>query len=325
MTTVTPLLLLRWWRASLLLLLVLYWLLPTSAHAQPAYQWARGAHPASISPSPIVPITAIAPSGEVYTAYSHRTPLTVSPLHNIPVFGGISSPDANMALVRYDAAGNVTGLLLNGGNVGNITDLVVDPAGNIYATGNYTRLQTGITVLTAPAPGNLFVAKWNAAGTRQWVATGNQQLPSLASYNAPLGLDVGPAGNVTFVFTTKSYRPTSFQFDSLTLTGNLFCIQLDSAGTVRWGSSAVEDSVQWWRNSLGCTDMATDPTTGDVLLTGISSTAYTWAGTRISGGSYWVRLNAADGTVRHHFSYVIPFDGSYPPHSQIAAADNGYS
>lgn len=120
--------------------------------------------------------------------------------------------------------------------------MTVDGAGNAYVTGWFdgTNDFGGVTLTNSPGGGqDIFVAKYNSAGSLQWARRAGGNTPSQAGIrdqgrDAGRGIGVDSAGNV---YVTGGFFGTSdFGNTNLTATGGrqFFLTKYDSAGTVQW-------------------------------------------------------------------------------------------
>ncbi|UOQ52899.1 T9SS type A sorting domain-containing protein [Hymenobacter cellulosivorans] len=146
---------------------------------------------------------------------------------------------------KYDAQGNLlwsrTGGLTTGGVLGNIAT-AVDASGNVLVTGTYsgTDLSFGSTTKISSPDQAVFLAKFNSAGTLQWLRQdgGNNRG---GAYVWDLGTDA--AGNTVMVGDFFSHST----FGSVTLTPlegasfmaqDIFVVKYSPQGTVLWAKQA---------------------------------------------------------------------------------------
>lgn len=301
--------------------------LPAGSALAQEYQWAHGASTTSTINSVSATATAISPTGDVYTAYNHSGPLTLGSVTypvSVPIIG-------DFVLAHYDGAGNVMGSLVTGGG-GQISDVEIDDAGNIYAVGRFkSTVQSGGLALTSVnSYSEIFVGKWNAAGTVQWLRHGS--MAGFGSqgniYHEVLAVDangrVTVAGDTyTMMTITTPVGTTTFPTSGTNQT--LFCCQFDAAGNVLWGRTSTSHSAVGL--SVRASDLAVDALTGNVLLAGNCETGtFRWTGTPVGTRSgrniFWMQLNGSDGTLRNSYtdSLQVIYSGPF-----VAAGDNGHS
>ncbi len=288
-----------------------------SANAQ-AYQWATGAMvPANSGWNALdVQATAIDPTGNVYTAYRHTTPLTT---------GGQVWPGTTngaLSIVKYDANGQVAGALLNA-NKAQVLDLATDAAGNVYALGVFTSTvaRGGVVLTSASGFPDWFVGKWNASGGLEWLRQGVVTTNDSTSWYLGAVLAVDAAGNVTVAGSgSGDIRFGTSVISIASNSSSMFVVQFNASGTVRWSRASVQPA----QAQTIVRGMAVDATTGALILVGWSQAAgFSWDGRSIvapnsQDKTYWLRLSDT-GTVLASFS----IDGMQYVH--IAAADNGHS
>ncbi|MDB6123035.1 MAG: hypothetical protein JWQ71_2028, partial [Pedosphaera sp.] len=148
-----------------------------------------------------------------------------------------SSGAADIFLTKYDSAGNVVWAKKAGGTADDFGNAIaMDVSGNVYITGYFlsTNANFSGTILTNLGSADIFVAKYNSAGTLLWakLAGGN-------GYDAGNGIAVDSAGNS---YVTGFFYSTSANFGNITLTNNgqnnIFVAKYDSAGNVLWAKQA---------------------------------------------------------------------------------------
>lgn len=113
-----------------------------------------------------------------------------------------------------------------------LEDITLDQFGHVYVTGSFwDSLFIGSDTLVAQnVVSNIFIARLDTTGAIQWIQT------AWSTYNDELhALATDSQGNLSLF---GDYRG-AFHLDTLTLTatgqqGNIFLIQLDPAGNVRW-------------------------------------------------------------------------------------------
>ena len=153
-------------------------------------------------------------------------------------FGTISLTSAgevDVFLAKYDADGiplwaKREGGLLNDSNRG----ITLDASGNIFLTGFFKGTSVfGATSLTSSGEEDIFLAKYNSAGTGIWaVKTGGTMMDRSYSINHDV------SGNL---YLTGNFRGTvSFGVTSLTANGEaeIFLAQYTSGGDVAWARKA---------------------------------------------------------------------------------------
>ncbi len=268
-------------RALLLGLLTL--ILPVGrAHAQ-AWQWA--------TPGAFNPRIALTPSGHTYIEQSDSVDLILR-----KTWG---------SLARFDATGRPAGKLLSVYN-GRVGDIVGDPAGNVYAVVEGTSFTTRKTPTadTTFAPGT-YLLKWNAAGELLWAhrGTGAGNLMSVNGRQLR-NLVVDDAQRLTLFGTVSdnsTFTIANTSFGAAAQTDVSFVMQFDAAGQVRWSQQLTGGGFY----------TLTAASNGALYLLGGSRVSFSFGGTVIPAGSFWLRLDA-DGMVRAQQAYsgnIAPEEG----------------
>ncbi|MCB0567342.1 MAG: SBBP repeat-containing protein, partial [Phaeodactylibacter sp.] len=203
---------------------------------------------------------------------------------NPNTFGEVIQPDCNC---RSDEGRTVRQSGGGGDDRGNA--ITTDAAGNVYATGIFDGTATfGSTTLTSVGSRDVFVVKYDAAGTVLWARQGGGN-----GFDPGLGIATDAAGNV---YATGSFDDTA-TFGSTTITSagsrDVFVVKYHADGTLLWirrGGGAESD-----RGYAITTDVA-----GNVYVTGsIEGTATFGSITLTSAGNedVFVVKYHADGTV----------------------------
>ncbi len=119
-------------------------------------------------------------------------------------------------------------------------DVTLDGSGNCYVTGSFSTatIAFGTSTLTNAGSftGDLFVVKYNAAGTVQWAT-------STGGYIQEYGYGIAVDGNGNS-YITGSFSSPSVVFGSTTLThlpgadADIFVVKYSSAGNALWATSA---------------------------------------------------------------------------------------
>jgi uncharacterized delta-60 repeat protein len=177
--------------------------------------------------------------------------MAVDASNNIYIAGLTYTNNNDIVLIKYNPSGDTvwTQKYIGPGN-GNdqISDMVVDNSGNIYATGKTYTADTGIDFLTI---------KYNSAGVLQWVKT-YAGLGSYGDYAGSIALD--DLGNVYVTGTTEK---SSINSDYLT-------IKYDTDGNEQWSITYKgPDDRNDYGNSI-CLDDS-----GYIYVTGMSGSLST--------------------------------------------------
>lgn len=112
--------------------------------------------------------------------------------------------------------------------------IATDASGNVYATGGFNGTTNfGGTTLTSLGI-DIFIAKYNSAGTLQWV----KQAGGSGAFNYGYGIAVDGTGNV--YITGYIAAATDFGGTTLTPVGNndVFVAKYNSGGTFQWAVNA---------------------------------------------------------------------------------------
>ena len=227
------------------------------------------------------------------------------------------SGSSDIFLAKYDAAGNVLWARQAGGNGDDqASALAVDAATNLYVSGFFSGTATfGSTNLTsrgANTTHDLFVAKYNAAGTLLWViqAGGNDE-------DAAQGIATDGSGNI---FVTGNFTTTAL-FGSTNVTGNgtdIFVAKYDPAGHLVWVRKAGGNNVIYGDTGFG---IAVDAA-GAPWVTGYFSGTASFGSTNLASSAFddifvakydpagnllWVRKA---GGLNIDLGYALALDGS---------------
>lgn len=110
-----------------------------------------------------------------------------------------------------------------------------DHYGNAYVTGYYaTGLTIGTNSFTSAGNSDIFLAKYNSAGSVVWARTAGGTLP-----DEGLGLAIDAVGSVYITGEFLSPTITAGTFSLSTAGGfDIFMIKYDTSGNVRWAQSA---------------------------------------------------------------------------------------
>ncbi len=143
-------------------------------------------------------------------------------------------------LVKYDVNGTVLWATSFGGTGQDEGNSVhADANGNVYVAGFYysPTIVIGSTTLTNTGSSDVFVAKYDAAGTFLWATSATGSGNDIAN-----SVSADANGNV---YLTGSFRSSpTIAFGSIILTNNspgmpdVFLVKYDAAGTELWGQSA---------------------------------------------------------------------------------------
>ncbi len=126
----------------------------------------------------------------------------------------ISAGNQDILVAKFNSSGAVQLLRRAGGAINDTGyGIVVDGSGNIYVTGEFKRTinfntptATGSNELVAagadPESTDMFTAKYNSAGTVQWLQRGGG-----ASYDHGYGIALGPNSNLYVVGTYRGLAP----------------------------------------------------------------------------------------------------------------------
>jgi len=155
------------------------------------------------------------------------------------------------------------------------TAVATDASGNLYAAGYFSgTADFSGTALVSQGGGDIFVAKYNSAGTLQWVAQAGGMGDDRAT-----GLALDSTGNRVLV-TGYFVGSANFGVTNLTSAGNLdiFLAQLDRFGNWVWASQAGGSARD---AALG---VAMDDS-GSAYITGYCQGTARFDGYNLSGGS----------------------------------------
>ena len=257
--------------------------------------------------------TAITASGEVFAAYSHTGVLTLG----TQTFPTPYPTGRDVVVARYNAAGTFVAAWLTGH--ADVGALQVDVAGNLYAAGRMTGPVTAGGVTHTPlSTADIFIAKWNAAGTLQWLRQGENPVVAYSAENLFLAVDA--AGNATLA---SNYRVSAtFGSQTVVATGGqeaLLLAHFDSAGTLSWLRTSTQLPGQ---DALALSGLAAAPG-GTLFVVGMNG-GFEWAGTLIPENNTqrgcWLKLNSAGLLVAQK-----PFGNYRMFGARVAAYDDTHS
>jgi len=197
-------------------------------------------------------------SGNVYvTGYFTSSTITFGTTTLTNAGGGSN----DMFIVKYDAAGNVLWAKREGGTSHEIGfSVTTDASGNVYVTGEFisATITFGTTTLTNAGGGDIFIAKYDAAGTVLWA-----KRAAGTDYEFCKSVTTDASGNV---YVTGEFRSPTITFGTTTLinagNSNIFIAKYDAAGTVLWAKGAGSN------NDNDCRIVTTDAS-GNVYVTGV--------------------------------------------------------
>jgi hypothetical protein len=199
-------------------------------------------------------------------------------------FGGTTLPSGGSSeelfLVKYDSNGN---LLWAKAATGSFTvagfNMATDNANNIYVTGLFGHhnfggnVSFGTTTLTSVGGGDIFIAKYDAAGNVVWA----KRAGSSVTNNTDVGQDIttDSLGNSVVV----GYFQGNADFDSIVLNSagdrDIFIAKYDSSGNVLWAKrigASGDDRGMGIRMGDG----------GDIVITGKFSGSVAFGNTNLS-------------------------------------------
>jgi len=159
-------------------------------------------------------------------------------------FANGSDHDYTAMLVKYDSSGNVVWARQSKGGgklswaLGN--SIALDNAGNIYMAGQYADTMSfgAFTLSGNNSKGNVFVVKYNSAGTVLWATQAT--VASAASSGSASSIAVDAAGNtyITGNFNdTISFGATTLHNSASTL--DVFLAKFDPSGNPLWAKQGV--------------------------------------------------------------------------------------
>jgi hypothetical protein len=171
---------------------------------------------------------------------------------NVIVTGVFSSPEmrfdqititnkgqGDIFLAKYSAAGQLLWATSAGGTGDDFgSALATDDQGNIYVTGGFHETAEFGTNQASTVSGAVFLAKYDARGSNQWVVVGQSDAGIFST-----GLAVMPGGEVC----QSGYYLAQATIGDRTLTAagiyDVFLAAYDSAGAVQWVQSAGGASI----------------------------------------------------------------------------------
>ena len=221
-----------------------------------------------------------------------------------------SSGLSDIFLVKTNSAGQVVWAVKAGGSAderGNA--VVVDASGNVYITGYFQGTASfGATTLTSAGLQDVFVAKYDNAGTLLWARRAGGTGADISS-----GLAVDNNGNVII---TGEFKNTA-DFGAVNLTAqsaDAFVCKYDAAGTVLWAKAGagtdngrgLDVAVDAAGNIYGIGQFSND-ITFDVLQTNNILNAVYLVKFNAGGAEQWFRKI---GGASSNIAYSIDIDAS---------------
>jgi len=209
--------------------------------------------------------------GNIYVTGSFNDTIT---------FGGyilMSAGVQDLFIVKYDSVGNVMWAKNAGGPYNESGQSVsTDPSGNIYVTGNF---ESDTLDLNGAKIGNdsagasdVFIAKFDAAGTIQWLRKASFNKESDLAHQASTD-----AMGITYVCGANRIDTTSL--------ANYFLSGYDNSGNLVW----TQTGTSAYNNMIGlCTDI-----NGNGFVTGNLGNTLTFGATTISNGTGGVDMYLA--------------------------------
>ena len=224
----------------------------------------------------------------------------------------INAGGCDIFIAKYDKYGHFVWAVQAGGASSDYGwDIDTDPSGNIVVTGRFAGSATfGDTTLFAAGARDMFVAKYDTAGTFLWAArAGGTGLTE--------GHGIAADGSGNSIVTGEFSNTATFGDSTLVAAGiqeDIFIAKYDSAGDFLWVAQAGGTG-----SDLGF-DIATDDS-GNGILTGyFSSTPATFGDTTLTSVGNWdifiAKYDAAGG-----FFWVAQAGGIYGDFGQGIATD----
>lgn len=202
-------------------------------------------------------------------------------------------------VAKYDPAGNPIWARkagsFSGGNFDTGTGIGADAAGNVYVTGTFLSpvADFGGVLLTNLGSGDIFLSKYDPAGTLQWVRQAGG-----SGDDRPNGIAVDAAGNAHIVGEFSG--TAGFGVTNLASAGgaaDVFIAKFNPSGTAIWAQAAGGQSADAARG------VAVDPA-GNVHVTGYFGGAASFGAIRLSGivGTYDAFVTRLDGNGNFTFA-----------------------
>ena len=192
----------------------------------------------------------------------------------------ISMGSSDVFIAKYNAAGAVQWVEQAGGggyDVGH--DITSDASGNVYVTGFFTDTATfdTITLTSAGAYSDVFIAKYNALGVVQWAKKAGGGTSGDSAYAYGVGVDASGNVYITGAFTDSA------TFDATTIYSSgvedVFIAQYNSSGVLQWAEKAGGTGAEA-AYSIGI------DASGNTYLTGYFSGAADFGSTPVTITSY---------------------------------------
>ncbi len=177
-------------------------------------------------------------NGDVYTKGSFYGTVDFDPgigVYNLSGGGGFVS--------KLNSSGNFIWAIALGGGSGQGRSLELDASGNVYASGTFTGTTdfdpgVGTFNLTSAGSGDVYISKYDSAGTFTWVKTAGG-----SSNDGSTALALDASGNVfltgSFLSPTLSFSPFTITNSGSAIYSDLFIAKLES--TLITGSNELSE------------------------------------------------------------------------------------
>jgi hypothetical protein len=219
-------------------------------------------------------------SGNVFVTGSFKSP-TIT-------FGATTLTNAentgnsnDIFIAKYDAAGTVLWAKRAGGtNTDEGWGIATDASGNVYVSGYFksTTITSGTTTLTnadSSGSADIFIAKYDAAGTTLWAERAGG-----TDYDWGHSVSTDASGNV---YITGEFISATITFGTITLTNatnsnfpDMFIAKYDAAGTMLWAERAGGTDIDYGYS------VATDTSGNVYVMGGFNSSTITFGTTTLT-------------------------------------------
>lgn len=219
-------------------------------------------------------------------------------------------PFDDVFIAKYTTNGTLQWVKSAGGTSGDFGyDIAADSNGNVYVTGTYT--ETAFfdgTPLTSQGSIDVFLAKYNTNGGKEWVR-------SAGGTSIDNGQGIAVDGNSNVYISGIFYNTARFENKYITSAGSsdIFIAKYTTDGSIQWLRSAGGVNYESGK------DIAVD-TLGSVYLTGYFNTSAMFGGTSLASAGY-NDLYVAKYSTNGDFEWATSAGGTNDDYGQGIAID----
>jgi hypothetical protein len=195
-------------------------------------------------------------------------------VHTLIDFGGVSASGGhtvnfNMALVKYDPAGNAVWLksVLSVSNQSRLSAVATDASGNVFVAGVHYgsgSFDYGAGALVSTnANNNCFIVKYSSAGTPLWSRSMTATPANNCEFNALATDSAGNAYAAGYVASTGSFNFNGQAVSGVIAGRNMAIVKYNASGTVVWARGVTSGTL-----TSDVTGLVFDETAGELIVVG---------------------------------------------------------